>query len=117
MPFCESCRAEYEDGTELCAECNQPLVDALPDSGSPSNMTDVYVCYDGRLAERVAELLVRDGIEVLIRDRTSSAFPTTVGETAMQIVAVDEASRPRARELIKAAVADGVVAADGKLID
>ena len=51
MPFCESCRAEYEPSTEVCAECNQPLVDALPDAGSSSEMTDVYVCHDGRLAE------------------------------------------------------------------
>lgn len=116
MPFCESCRAEYEAGTEVCADCNESLVDSLPDSGVPAELTDVYVCFDAGEAERIGEVLVVDGIEVLIRDRTSSAFPMNVGEQAKQIVAVSQSDLPRARELIEAAVADGVVSPDGKLL-
>jgi hypothetical protein len=117
MPSCESCRAEYEAGTEVCAECNVPLVDSLPDAGGPAELTDLYVCYDAGEAERLAEVLVSDGIEVMVRDRSSTAFPMNVGEQAKQIIAVGGSDLARARELIKTAVADGVVSPDGKLFD
>ncbi|MEE8409895.1 MAG: hypothetical protein V3T05_09835 [Myxococcota bacterium] len=117
MPFCETCRAEYELDTATCAECNTTLVDALPHVEISTDMTDVFECYDAQEAERVAEVLMVEGLAVLVRDRSSSAFPTTVGHTAKQLIAVPAAEQPLARNLIEAAVTDGIISSDGRLLD
>ena len=31
MPFCPSCRYEYEEGVTRCSDCDAALVDSLPD--------------------------------------------------------------------------------------
>ncbi len=31
MAWCPKCRKEYPEGVTECADCNEPLVEALPD--------------------------------------------------------------------------------------
>ncbi len=117
MPFCPTCHAEYHAGTATCAECNVPLVAELADPRTETEMADLYVCYDAQQAERMAALLHGEGIAALVRDRSSSAFPTTVGTTAKRVVAVPAERRDHARQVIETAIADGVLPQDGELID
>ncbi len=117
MPFCESCRAEYEAGKTTCAECNTTLVDSLPEIGISADMTDVFECYNAQEAERVAEVLVTEGLEVLVRDRSSSSFPTNIGHTAKQLIAVPAGEFAKARGLIESAITDGVISSEGKLLN
>jgi hypothetical protein len=116
MPFCPSCHAEYEAGTTRCADCDVELVAALPDSGTTAAMTDVYLCFDAQHAERAAELLRERSVEVLVRDRSSTSFPFTVGTTAKRVLAVPAEQTALARSVLEAAVHDGVLPIDGEIL-
>ncbi len=35
MPFCPSCRYEYKIGVTVCPDCNEKLVDRLPEKPKP----------------------------------------------------------------------------------
>ncbi len=39
--FCAKCKAEYNEGVTVCAECGEPLVDALPEARRPGPGTDL----------------------------------------------------------------------------
>ena len=116
MPFCPSCRAEYETGTRSCAECNVPLVAALEPTGIEDDLEDIYACYEEQQAERLTEVLEEEKVEVLVRDRTSPVFPTNLGKNAQRIIAVPTSEAAKARNVIKSAIADGVVPADGEML-
>ena len=116
MPFCPLCRSEYEPGTAVCADCNVDLVDRLEDVHSAEDMSDVYVCYDPQQADRLSDLLQDKGIHVLVRDRHSSAFPTTVGKTAQYILAVPSDKHSHAKSVIEAAINDGIISSDGEML-
>ncbi|MBI5511374.1 MAG: hypothetical protein HY903_21645 [Deltaproteobacteria bacterium] len=117
MAICPSCRAEYEAGTSRCAECNVALVDRLPDLASSEDTADIYACYDPQQAVRLAEILHAEGIDVLVRDRSSNLFPTNVGKGAQRILAVATHETARARDLIAAAIKDGVVPDEGEALE
>jgi hypothetical protein len=116
MLYCPSCRSEYEEGTVTCADCGEPLVDQLEDSASVEDLVDVYECWEVQQAERLATVLRNSDIHVLVRDRSSSAFPTNVGKTAQQFLAVPRKQVADARSVISNAVNDGVVPAEGSLL-
>lgn len=80
------------------------------------NLRDVYTCYDDQLTGRVLELLEEAGIDALLRDRSSSTFPLSVGTQARQTIAVTDANVAPARLCIAAAIEDGVLTADGELL-
>jgi hypothetical protein len=41
MPYCPTCRYEYTQGLEICPDCNQRLIDSLPEGSGP-NVGTVY---------------------------------------------------------------------------
>lgn len=117
MPFCPSCEAEYRDEVTVCPACNTALVPALDPAGVGEEMADVYVCYDEQLAERIVAMLKASGIEPLVRDRTSHAFPTTMGTSSERRVAVLVSEADRARRVLRDALEDGVLhSTDGELV-
>lgn len=109
MPFCPSCTTEYQEGTRACAECGATLVATLKDGTLPGDTADVYVCWDEQQLERVTELLDGEGIDWLVRDHGSSAFPLTVGDSAKRVVAVPATELTQAQQIIATAIADGVL--------
>jgi hypothetical protein len=116
MPFCPSCREEYQSGTAVCPECQTRLVDALTDNGDTANLVDVFVCYDAQEADRALGLLTQKDIEALIRDRASTAFPMTVGDEGAQFVAVRQDQSELARTLLQEALDDSVLGNDGRVL-
>lgn len=117
MSFCPTCRAEYQGSAGICPECNTRLVTALVDDTSTEEMMDVYACYDAQQMERVQQILVERGLEVLLRDRASTSFPTTVGMTATKLVAVRADQHETALGIIRGALEDGMLPGDGHLIE
>ena len=116
MPFCPSCRAEYQATYSFCADCEVILVHSIEPHGTDLEMGDVYVCYETFEAQRIADMLQRIGIETLIRNRSSAAFPTTIGMTSEQHVAVLAQDFNEAHQLIQAAIEDHVISNDGHLL-
>ena len=116
MPFCPSCRAEYQATYSFCADCEVILVDSIEHHEIDLEMGDVYICYEAFEAQRIADMLQRVGIEALIRNRASAAFPTNVGMTSEQHVAVLAQDFNEAHQLIQAAIEDHVISNDGHLI-
>jgi hypothetical protein len=110
MPFCPSCEQEYRPDVSVCPSCNVALVRALDASrGSPDDTVDVFVCYDSQLVERVSELLRDAGVEALVRDSTSTAFPTNIGTTGERRIAVPSPQVAAAAVALESAVGDGVI--------
>jgi hypothetical protein len=116
MPNCPACRSEYQAGTKICPECDVALVDKLTDATMAESTVDLYACYETQQAERLAEILEEESIDVLVRDMSSNVFPTSVGKNAQRIIAVPASEAPRARELIETAIKDGVVPDEGELL-
>jgi len=116
MPFCPSCEAEYQPQVRICPACDTAVVDHLDPRGSSEDLVDVFMCYDAQVAERVRELLQEAGTNPMLRDRSSQAFPTTVGTTGERAVAVPASQRETARRALEAALADSVLdKGDGEL--
>jgi hypothetical protein len=114
MPFCPSCEQEYRPDVSVCPGCNVSLVAELdaPRRGSNDDTVDVFVCYDSQLVERVSELLRDAGVGALVRDRTSTAFPTTVGTSGERRIAVPSPQVGAAAAALERAVGDGVITRD-----
>jgi hypothetical protein len=91
-------------------------VEELHDATSAADTVDIYACYETQQAERLVEILEEEGLDVLVRDRSSTLFPTNVGKSAQHIIAVAGSSADRAREVITSAVRDGVVPDDGEML-
>ncbi len=118
MPYCPSCEAEYRAGVTVCPSCNVALVDALDETGSSEDLVDVYRCYDAQLGERVLDLLREAGTAPMLRDRGSTAFPTTIGTTAERVVAVPAHEARQARRTLREALGDHVLTEeDGDILE
>jgi len=75
---------------------------------------NIYASYSTQDTQRLCEILRGAGIELLTRDRGSSSFPTNVGTTAQMLIAVMKPEAARSKELINAAIEDGVISGDGE---
>ena len=117
MPFCPTCRSEFQTGTNTCPECEEPLLDQLENGGLTDELSNIYICYDPQQAERLATILKNRGIYIMIRDRRSGAFPTNVGKTAQQVLAVAIEQLDLARSIIENAIHDGVVPPEGAFVE
>lgn len=117
MPFCPSCEAEYRGDVSACPDCHAPLVARVNHIAVSEDMRDVYVCYDTQLADRLVLALTNAGLSPLVRDRIDHAFPTTIGTTAEQRIAVPATQHDRAQHLLQEALEDGVMSqSDGALL-
>jgi hypothetical protein len=103
MPFCPSCRVEYNAGILRCAECDEILVEALPDETNDTEGSGLTVLANFPTvaeAEMIQELLERNDVRTILRGEvdpigvSSRAVPTTI--------LVEERDLPRARELYEA---------------
>lgn len=78
------------------------------------NLTDIFLCYDAQLTDRVRAFLEGEGMEVMVRDRSMKDFPTAA--EAEQILAVPDANAEAARAFIKNAIDDEVIPDEGKVL-
>ena len=114
MPFCPTCRTEYETGTTECADCSVSLVAELPtDVPLSGERLDIYTVYDAGEVDRVVAILKESGIEGLVRDHSSSPFPTNLGSLAERVIAVRAEETQKARAIIQQAIDDEVISSSG----
>jgi hypothetical protein len=116
MPYCPSCRSEYQPGVERCAECDVALVESLPDD-EPAELVEVFRAETRASAERVCAVIL-DGIECFVRERGSRAFPSVSMSAGLLFIAVPTDQADRAWQLLDEAVEDGAVtASDGEVLE
>ena len=114
MPFCPNCRDEFMSDRSVCTICATELVSTLENTTSDDDLIDCYICYDALEAKRLLGLLTTNGMEGLIRDRSCSPFPTHVGMTSEQHIAVKLTNLKPAIHLIQSALSDGVISTSGQ---
>lgn len=117
MAYCAECGSEYEPHVQRCPDCDVVLVSQRPERPRETfEMFDVYLCYDEQEAERAQGVLEDEGIQTLLRDHASTAFPMNVGATSEKLIAVAPDAATRAGELLQAAISDGVLVGEGRVL-
>src|SRR6201984_2826029 len=100
--ICPNCKCEYIRGVTHCAECDVPLVDALPardeDSFGDTPIMAIWRGNDPAEFERLEEALVSAGIPFTAPDAKSS-FSFIPTEPTMEVW-VAEADQVRARKIL-----------------
>ena len=68
--ICPNCKAEYRHGIYVCAECDVPLVDVLPDDEQPGNtepqdnvFMDIFISSNAGEIAMIKSLLDDAGID------------------------------------------------------
>jgi len=62
MPYCPSCRYEYQPAVSVCPECGEPLVPELPHEPEEDPVNEPLVAvYEA--ADEVMSIMVRDLLE------------------------------------------------------
>ena len=109
MPLCPSCQAEYVAGITTCPECQTALVDSLPHQAFTEDLVNIYVCYDRQVLEVVLGVLTQADLTPMVRDRSSSSFPVSIGTEAALYIAVPEHQKNTAITCLNEALEDGAL--------
>src|SRR5512146_2325177 len=104
MPFCPTCRTEYESQENTCAVCKTVLVSSLPSEtdeyAQATTLVELATFSDVPEAEMVREILEKSGIPTVQRGEVD---PIGVASGAAPItLLVEERHLARARELHEA---------------
>jgi hypothetical protein len=107
VPYCPSCRTEYQRGVKRCADCNAELVNVLPPEGAEGDETELVqlaVFPNASEARLIQEILENNGIEAVLRGDTDPIGNVTgIGPALL----VEEGVLPQAREIYEAYFAGG----------
>ncbi len=72
MPFCPSCRYEYKPGVSVCPDCNEKLVDALPEEETKDEITE----HDDWI--ELAQLTSLPSVEMLLEVLREKNIPAVI---------------------------------------
>ncbi len=107
MPYCPTCRTEYQSGIKRCLDCGVELVDLPPaeDEQAPdTGLVLLAVFPNAAEARLIQELLENNGIEAVLRgDMDPIGNVTGTGPALL----VEEADLPQAQEIYEAFFSGG----------
>ncbi len=105
MPFCPSCRIEYDPEEQVCTECGANLVDAI-EPGS-LQLVELAEFPDVAEAEMIKELLEKNQIRTVLRGEVDPIGVASRAEATTLLV--EERDLARAQEIYEAFFAgDGI---------
>jgi hypothetical protein len=101
VPFCPTCRTEYQSGIRRCADCDAELVDALPEEEEKEQVSEtglvlLAVFPNAAEARLIQELLRNNGIEAVLRGDMDPIGNVTGKGPALL---VEETALPQATEI------------------
>ncbi len=98
--FCPKCKAEYNEGVLMCADCDVPLVPALPEKRQTKDIDFVSVVrtFNPQDIAIIESLLEESGIKYYIQGATSMTTYPLVDPANVMVV---KAQADEARELLK----------------
>lgn len=111
MPYCPECKYEYVSGTKTCPDCDEALVEQLPDGGGQGVIDEefvpVFVAADNEEAQVVMNLLSDSGIPV-ISQTDAGIWPTLMrnGETLTVPASRVEEAKTAIQQAMKAGEAE-----------
>lgn len=101
MPYCASCRSEYEDGIAECAECGQPLeAGAMPPDEPTTEWTIVRTVGGEDEANLLCGFLRSQGLDAAIDSAGSHTFQETIGDLAGVRISVPSGQQAEAEKLL-----------------
>lgn len=101
MPYCPTCRSEYREGFNLCADCDVPLVPELPPPAPATGVTEIYA------GDHVTALMIESALEAAEiqtfspDDALSSIVPYVSGAGTCFRVFVRDDDVAKAREILQ----------------
>jgi hypothetical protein len=102
MRYCPNCRAEYEDSSSRCADCN---VDLLPGASPAVDEGNGYALLRTVTTDEEATLLTgflaEEGLGPMVESVHTHALSETVGELAEIRVLVPEGKLEEARRVLE----------------
>jgi len=102
VPFCPSCRIEYQSGVKRCADCDAELVALLPEEGEPrtdTSLVQLAVFPNAAAARLIQEILENNGIAVVLRGDMDPIGNVTGTAPALL---VEKTTLPQAKEIYEA---------------
>jgi Putative prokaryotic signal transducing protein len=113
MSYCPTCTASYAEDDYACPDCRGPLVRGPRAGARPAGFVELYRCWNGLEADRLAGMLQARGIPARVRSLGVAGYPLTIPPFGERRIAVDASLVDAARRLILQAIVDGVVSGDG----
>lgn len=102
MRYCASCRSEYEDSVQKCAECGVELKEgALPPDDPTGGWRVLRAVSTDEEASVLAGFLEAEGIECTVESINASQLPETLGDLAEIRVLVPAGRLAEAEKLLE----------------
>ncbi len=103
MPYCPNCGYEYEEGIEMCPDCEVETVEYLSEDHFSGEMVEVFSSYSVSEAGMVKELLYNEGIFSAISNEFGASMLGSASADISEVkVFVGDEDEEKARELIEA---------------
>ncbi|OGF46045.1 MAG: hypothetical protein A2231_12390 [Candidatus Firestonebacteria bacterium RIFOXYA2_FULL_40_8] len=108
MAFCPKCKAEYSKGVTICSDCDNPLIEKLPEIPEAEAKPHLNDRFEILLTENnefdllfYSSILKKNGIESIVNSPKYYGNFNNIGLTSEHFLLVPVSQMEQARDLIK----------------
>ena len=122
MSYCPSCRYEYRPDVSTCPDCNIPLAENIPESGSAAIMPDDSWVVVGRIASQLKSEMAKGSLDSqnipsVVLSSTFNAFgrgtefsmATSISDAEGNVIMVPREYHEEAALVLEAILGDDLV--------